>query len=200
MRIAIYGAGSLGTILGAYLSEAGIQADLVSRNRAHVEALNRNGAHVVGFRDFTVPVNALTPDEMGGGYDVVFLMTKCIGNRETADFLRKRLSPQGIVCTCQNGLPEPELEAMLGKGRVYGCTIGWGASYISPGVSELTSGEDTFTFTLGRTEGGSDGNLHLLASILSGMGKAEIDPDFMAARWSKLMINASFSAVSAAAA
>lgn len=199
MRIAIYGAGSLGTILGAYLSEAGIQADLVSRNRAHVEALNRNGAHVVGFRDFTVPVNALTPDEMGGGYDVVFLMTKCIGNRETADFLRKKLSPQGIVCTCQNGLPEPGLEAVLGKGRVYGCTIGWGASYISPGVSELTSGEDTFTFTLGRTEGGSDGNLHLLASILSGMGKAEIDPDFMAARWSKLMINASFSAVSAAA-
>ena len=42
MRIAIYGAGSLGTVLGAYLAKAGIAADLIARNRAHVDALNRD--------------------------------------------------------------------------------------------------------------------------------------------------------------
>ena len=47
MRIAIYGAGSLGTILGAYISKAGIAIELINRNAAHVEALKSKGAQVV---------------------------------------------------------------------------------------------------------------------------------------------------------
>jgi len=43
MRSAIYGAGSLGTVLGAWMSEAGIPVDLINRNRAHVEALRNRG-------------------------------------------------------------------------------------------------------------------------------------------------------------
>ena len=46
MRIAIYGAGSLGTILGAFISKAGIPIELINRNKAHVEALKNNGAHL----------------------------------------------------------------------------------------------------------------------------------------------------------
>ena len=38
MRIAIYGAGSLGTVMGAFLARSGVSADLVNRNRAHIEA------------------------------------------------------------------------------------------------------------------------------------------------------------------
>lgn len=37
-KIAIYGAGSMGTVLGAYLSKAGLAADLVSRDREHVDS------------------------------------------------------------------------------------------------------------------------------------------------------------------
>ena len=40
MRIAVYGAGSLGTILGAYITRAGVDVELINRNKAHVEALN----------------------------------------------------------------------------------------------------------------------------------------------------------------
>ena len=36
MRIAIYGAGSLGTILGAFISKAGVPIELINRNKAHV--------------------------------------------------------------------------------------------------------------------------------------------------------------------
>ena len=59
MRIAIYGAGSLGIVLGAYLSRAGIQADLVNRNEAQVTALRKNGARVEGEAPFSAPVRAL---------------------------------------------------------------------------------------------------------------------------------------------
>ena len=48
MRIAIYGAGSLGIVLGAYLSKAGLDVTLVNRNAAVVDALRANGAVVTG--------------------------------------------------------------------------------------------------------------------------------------------------------
>ena len=44
MKACIYGAGSLGTILGAYITKNGGEIDLINRNKAHVEALNKNGA------------------------------------------------------------------------------------------------------------------------------------------------------------
>ena len=43
MKCAIYGAGSLGTILGAYLTKNGFPIELVNRNVKHVEALQKNG-------------------------------------------------------------------------------------------------------------------------------------------------------------
>jgi 2-dehydropantoate 2-reductase len=58
------GAGSLGTILGAYISKAGKQIDLIDIYEEHVKTLNEKGAHVVGTVDFTVPVKALIPDQM----------------------------------------------------------------------------------------------------------------------------------------
>ena len=46
MKCAIYGAGSLGTVLGAYMTKNGAEVELVNRNKAHVEALKEKGAHI----------------------------------------------------------------------------------------------------------------------------------------------------------
>ena len=61
-KYAIYGAGSLGTVLGAYITKNGGEVELINRNRAHVAALRENGAVINGTVDMTVPVNAATPD------------------------------------------------------------------------------------------------------------------------------------------
>lgn len=52
MRIAIMGAGSLGTILGAYVSKAGYDVVLIDPYQEHVDALNKDGAHVNGITRF----------------------------------------------------------------------------------------------------------------------------------------------------
>lgn len=59
MKCAIYGAGSLGTVLGAYMSRAGQEVELVNHNQAHVEALREKGAHITGTVEFTTPVKAI---------------------------------------------------------------------------------------------------------------------------------------------
>lgn len=105
MRCAIYGAGSLGTVLGAYMTKNGAQVDLVNRNKAHVAALKEKGAHIRGTVDMTVPVTALTPDEMTGTYDVILLMTKQLLNPEVVAFLKPFLADNGVIVTLQNGIP-----------------------------------------------------------------------------------------------
>ena len=85
-RIAIYGAGAMGTVLGAFLTAGGVEVDLISRNVAHVTGLKTNGAQIectAAEQQWTIPVKALTPEEMTGKYDVIFLMTKQRENQKT---------------------------------------------------------------------------------------------------------------------
>ena len=106
MKTAIYGAGSLGTVLGAYLAKAGVDVDLITRNREHVDALNKDGAKIIGTVNMTVPVHALTPDEMTEKYELIILLTKQLDNVNVLKKLQKNMTDDCIVCTLQNGLPE----------------------------------------------------------------------------------------------
>ena len=153
MKYAIYGAGSLGTVLGAYITKSGTQIELVNRNRAHVAALREHGAHITGTVEFTTPVKALFPDEMEGPYDVIFLMTKQLHNDEVVRFLKPMLSENGVIATLQNGVPEPGVASIVGKERTVGVVVEWGAALTSPGVSELTSDPAALSFHMGGMEG-----------------------------------------------
>ncbi len=197
MRIAIYGAGSLGTVLGAFLARNGVDVDLVNHNAAHVKALQEKGAHIVGTVDFVQKVKAIMPEEMKGKYDIVLLLTKTRDNAETARFLEPFLAGDGVIVTLQNGLPEQSLADVVGEDRVLGCTVAWGATLKGPGVSELTSAPDALTFSLGSMfEGKPSHHLMEVKGLLEKMGPVTLEENFIGARWSKLLINSAFSGMS----
>ena len=175
MRIVIYGAGSLGTILGAYISKAGVSIDLINRNKSHIEALKTQGAQVVGTVQFTQPVVAYTPEEMSGQYDILFLMTKQQHNAEVAARLKDFLAPDGVLVTFQNGLPEVLLASILGEERVLGCTVAWGATMQSAGVCELTSEPDALSFSLGAISPNRSKHFDKVKELLEYMGKVDIE-------------------------
>lgn len=197
MRAAIYGAGSLGTILGAYITKNGGKIELINRNKAHIEALAKNGAKIIGTVNFTQPVQAYTPDKMSGKYDIIFLMTKQQQNKEVVTFLKNYLADDGVIVTLQNGIPEIEIGDIIGEERVLGCTVAWGATMKSPGVCELTSTPDSLTFSLGSLQPKPNKHISKVKSLLELMGHVEIDNNFIGSRWSKLLINAAFSGMSA---
>ena len=197
MRVAIYGAGSLGTILGAYISKAGVAIELINRNKAHVEALQTQGAKVVETVDFTQPVVAYTPAEMSGTYDIIFLMTKQQHNPEVVAQLRPFLAEDGVLVTFQNGLPEVQIAEILGEERVLGCTVAWGATLQSPGVCELTSAPDALSFSLGAITEQKNKHFDYVKELLEKMGTVDVEENFLGTRWSKLLINAAFSGMSA---
>ena len=196
LRTAIYGAGAMGTVLGAHLARAGAQVELITRNAAHVEALNAHGAHITGTVDFVQPVTALTPDKMAGKYGVIFLMTKQRENAKTAEFLLPYLADGGVICTLQNGLPEDSVAAIIGKDRTLGCALSWGATFVKAGEVKLTSSPDKLTFALGSTFGDNPALL-VVQGILQLMGKVEIVENFIGARFAKLAVNSAFSSLSA---
>ena len=197
MRIAIYGAGSLGTVLGAYMTKNGQSVDLVTRNAAHVAALKEKGAHVTGTVDFVQPVSALTPEEMTGLYDIIILLTKTRENAAVAAFLKDRLAADGVIVTLQNGLPEQSVAEVVGRDKVLGCTVAWGATLLGPGVSQLTSTPDSLTFSLGYPfPEARNPRLAEVKAALEKMGPVTVEENFIGARWSKLLINSAFSGMS----
>ncbi|MBQ4425423.1 MAG: 2-dehydropantoate 2-reductase [Lachnospiraceae bacterium] len=193
MRCAIYGAGSLGTVLGAYMTKGGVPVDLINRNRAHVAALKENGAKISGTVQMQVPVSALLPEEMSGKYDVIFLMTKQLHNREVVTSLQPQLKEDGVLVTLQNGLPEPEIAEIIGAARTVGCVVEWGATLKAPGECEMTSDPDSLSFHMGVMEAVPGEKLKLVKSLLETMCPVEMEQNLMGARWSKLLINATFS-------
>ncbi len=192
-RYAIYGAGSLGTVLGAYITKNGGKIDLINRNKAHVEALKTGGARITGTADVTVPVTALTPDEMSGKYDVILLMTKQLLNRQVVTFLKDYLAEDGVIVTLQNGLPEPQIAEIVGSNRTMGCVVEWGATLSAPGVCTLTSDPQNLSFHMGKMEGITDAKFDEVKRLLQLMCPVCEEPNLIGARWSKLLINATFS-------
>lgn len=198
MTIAIMGAGSLGTIIGALTVKNGTDVLLIDANKDHVDALNRNGATVKGKMELNVPVRAITPDQMSGIYEIVLYLVKQTHNEAALRRLLPHLGEHSVVCTLQNGIPEDAVAAIVGKERTIGGAVGWGATWLGPGVSMLTSEPGTMSYDIGEMDNTITERLKRVADILSLSGKTEMLANLAGVRWTKLLVNATFSGMSAA--
>ena len=201
LKIAVFGAGAMGTVLGALLTEGGVKVDLITRNKAHIEGLRKYGARIVCEADNaekTIPVHALYPEELSEPYDIIFLMTKQRENGKILQSLLPYLKADGVVCTTQNGLPEPSVANIVGAARTYGAATSFGASFLGEGRVALTSKFEAMTVEVGGHANDNAKN-GLLSEVLSCVRKenfVKTTENLAGARWAKLAINAAFSGLS----
>ncbi|WP_082232761.1 ketopantoate reductase family protein [Halobacillus massiliensis] len=201
MRIAVLGAGSLGIIIGALIKKGGYKVDLIDINSENVEALNQNGARVTGFLEETIPVSAIHPEHLSHTYDLVFLLTKQVYTEDSLTAILPFLHKESIVCTLQNGVPEEKVAALVGSNRTMGGVVGFGATWSGPGVSELTTElhiMKKYAFDVGELDGKPTARVHTVKKILDKVGHCEITTNIQGVKWSKLLMNATFSGMSAA--
>ncbi|WP_046213173.1 ketopantoate reductase family protein [Paenibacillus wulumuqiensis] len=201
MRIAVLGAGSLGTIVGAYLSAGGMDVELIDTYEAHVDALNAKGARVVGTTEFSSTVKAILPQNKSGKYDLVLLLTKQLYNDSVLRELLPFLTEDSVVCSLQNGIPEQNVAAIVGEHRVIAGSVEFGATFMEPGVSRLTTEYTQFkkyAFQIGELNGEITDRIRQIQSVLEWVGGTHVSDNLVGTKWSKLLINNAFSGLSAA--
>lgn len=201
MRAAVIGVGSLGTVIGALITKNGGQIDLVDTYQPTIDVLKEKGATVTGTMEFHVPVSACHIDELDGVYDLFLITTKQTALHDLMPRLLPHMHSSSLALTLQNGIPEELVASYASRERTAGCTVGWGATWLEPGVSRLTSTMkvmECFAFEIGELDGSDTPRIRAVRDLLNLVGHTDISDNLMGIRWTKLLMNATFSGMSAA--
>lgn len=214
-RVAVMGAGAIGTWMGAALAEAGVDTTLVARG-AHLQALQaQGGARLVDAAgERTVPVRAVaSPAEAGGPVDVVIAAVKAHDLLTAAPTMAPLLHDGTVVVAAQNGIPwwwfhgtddpgrtlaavDPTgtVAAALPPACALGSVVYLGASIAAPGVVDT---RPEAGLILGEPDGTTSSRLELVASLLERAGfPVRRTTDIRAEIFTKLMGNASINLMS----
>ncbi|TVR47124.1 MAG: 2-dehydropantoate 2-reductase [Planctomycetota bacterium] len=193
MRIAIIGAGALGTFYGSRLQAAGHEVHLLARSDA---AIGREQGFLCRspLGELRIPgerVHARATDLPAS--EVVILATKTVENHLLAQLLPPALAANGHVLVLQNGLGvEAEAAAVVGNERVWGGLCFLCANKVAPAeVEHLAHGKVAFGHYC--ANGGSrepDTALQACAQAFADGGvEIELSADLVLARWRKLLWN-----------
>jgi 2-dehydropantoate 2-reductase len=202
MRIAIFGAGSLGSLFGALLDSAH-DVVLVGRD-PHVSTVRERGLRVTGV-DSLDASPAATTDGTGLDADLAVVTVKA---DDTAAAARDLATGDiGAVVSLQNGLGNEEtLAAGLDCPIVAGTTT-YGAMLSEPGVVAWTGRGEVAVGNWRVDDGDEDGDAAIrtdpasrtAAAFRAASIDAAVDPDIRHRLWTKLAVNAAINPITALA-
>ena len=135
MKIAVVGAGAMGSVYAGLLADAGNDVWAVDLWQEHIDAINRSGLRVEGASgDRTVKLSATNDCSSVGTCDLVIIATKAAGVGSAAASIGPLLNPQTVILTIQNGLGAGERisEHMPAENILLGVAGGFGASMRAP--------------------------------------------------------------------
>jgi 2-dehydropantoate 2-reductase len=193
-RILVMGAGSLGGIVAATLTEIGSAVTAVSTNPEIRAAVDKAGYRIVDEGEERTVRGWVSPAPEGK-YDLCVLATQPPNVEEAARTALPHLSDDAQVVVLQNGLCEARVASIVGAERVIGAIVAWGASMPEPGKYERTAAGG---FAVGRLPGrapGPDVDLQRVAELLEAIGPVTTTANLVGARWSKLALNCAVSSL-----
>lgn len=187
-RILIWGAGAIGGTAGAFLRRAGNDVTFVDIEADHVAAIRdpARGLSITGpIEALRVTAPAFTPEALTGIWDHIYLCVKSQHTETASHALLPHLAPDGYVLSLQNGLCEEIIADVVGRERVIGAFINYGADWFAPG--EIQFGNHG-AFVVGELDGRITPRLEALhATIRDGFAPhAIVTDDIQSYLWGKL--------------
>ncbi len=184
MKIAIMGAGAIGSVLGGYLAEAGEDVLLIGRKN-NVDAINKNGLQIDGVRGKkNIKIKADT--RLSEKPDIIFLAVKTQDITEAC----KTIAPaaeNSIIVTMQNGVKADVLAAEnLNRRDIVSSVVMFGATYIEHGKFIHNFEGD---FIIGNAFSQNDEAVNAAASVLAKFSKTHISDNIHGVHWTKLLLN-----------
>jgi len=211
MKIAILGAGAVGSLFGAYLSRF-CDVLLVGR-REHVEAVNAAGLQISGATDRVFEVRAAEtvarlsapkahaaekiPDEK---FDLVVITTKAYDTEKAALSVPPNLRSKALFLSLQNGLTNYEAlrKHVPEKNVLLGITA-QGATFLEPGCIEHAGAGETVIGAPNKAAAQAHENdVALINELFNDAGlPCRISENIAQDVWAKAAINSAINAVTA---
>jgi 2-dehydropantoate 2-reductase len=190
MKIAVIGAGAMGSIFGGKLAQAGEDVTMLDVWQEGVDTLNANGLRVEdksGTAE-TIQVKATTDPSTVGKVDLALVFVKCYHTEEAVRNAAPIIGDQTIVMTLQNGWGNaPRIASIVGEERML-----VGLTYHSAtvlGAANIQHAGKGMTF-MGELDGSISDRLKRIADAFQRAGfDVTMTPDILKEIWSKLALN-----------
>ena len=197
LRVAVFGAGAIGSFYGARLSDGGATVSLIARGR-HLEAIRERGLTITTpslTRTYTIPAtdDPATLDPV----DVVLFTVQSYDTIDAAERLRPLLHETTGVVSLQNGIDnEDRIAGVIGREHVLG-----GAAYILAAVREpgVVEAGGPLAMVIGELDGGPPSErIQAVLEVADRAGLAvRAATDVRVALWDKYTLLVAFSAMTA---
>ena len=191
MKIAILGAGAMGSAIGALLAKAGNDATLIDVWKEAVEAINRDGLKIQNKAGeiTTHKVRAVTsPAQVTGPVDLLLVFVKCYHTVDAVKSALPILGPDSTVLSLQNGWGNgPRIAEVVGKERVVLGVCYHSATVLGPGHVLHAGQGKTF---IGEMDGAVTPRVQKIAEVFKAAGfDIEASAQVLKEIWSKLALN-----------
>lgn len=202
-RVAVVGAGAVGSFYGAMLARAGHAVVLIGRP-AHVEAIRRDGLKLeMGGRTETIALDASSELGAARGADLVLVSVKSSDTDAVSRALAPLLERAAVVVSLQNGVENADAIARHVDATVVPAVVYVATAMPAPGVVRHHGRGDLVVGARTRAAAGDAAlgeRLEALVAFFATAGVAvTISADVVAELWSKLMVNCAYNAISALA-
>lgn len=192
-KIAVLGAGAIGSSVGADLTKAGHDVTLIDQWPAHVEAMKAVGLRVL-MKDgeLQIPVQAMHLCDLAAaniGFDMVILACKSNDHRWMTEFIKPYLKGSGVLIGAQNGMNDDSIASIIGRERTVGCVVELQAELFTPGFIQRNTTRQGTWFAVGELDGAATPRIREIEALMRNVGKCEATGNIYGAKWTKLIAN-----------
>ena len=195
MKTIVVGAGAIGGTVAVLLKNAGYDIRIMCHSEKSKELIEKDGFYLNGAKgDYHVDFKCYSDvSEFGDEkFDIVIIATKYDHMSECAEMMLPFVADGGIVVGMQNGILTEELGEIVGRDKVVGCMIGFGATRNSANNVTMTSKGE---FYVGMLDGRKPELLEKFAEMLESVLPTKISMEIKRQQYSKLIINSCINAV-----
>lgn len=186
LKTVVYGAGAIGSVLGARLHRAEKDVVLVARP-AHVNAINEKGLRIFGIEDYVVEVAASSDPSAVKDTNLVFLTVKTQDTKTAVEEFSPYLEDSAYVVSLQNGVRNPEIiSSIVGEERTVPGVVRFMASYLKPGEVEYTWKGNCI---IGEMDGAITDRIERIAEYVSSAVETRTSTNIEGEMWTKLILN-----------
>jgi 2-dehydropantoate 2-reductase len=198
MRIAMLGAGAMGSVFGSLLVKAGFEVIFLDIWQEHIQKLQKEGLRVrdASGKEELLPVRAFSSPEGLKPVDLVFLMVKAYDTETALNQWKALFGIETRLLTMQNGLGNVERIARhIPLERVIPGVTSRGAYVIGPGAVNNSGHAET---VLGVVHPSQKQDSQGLAEIFTRAGvEVKFDEELNSLVWGKLLMNVAINPVGA---